>query len=132
MRERHTGAPIDLTPLGDDPSLGADPLRNNNFRYDQEPLSQTRCPFAAHTRKTNPRADLDFVPPSSPFALENRRIIRRGIPFGPEVGAEEAAVNATKEKRGLLFVAYQSSITKGFQFIQKSQSSAAHLCAGLY
>lgn len=106
MRRWRTGAPVDLAPLADDPSLGADPSRNNNFRYDEDPLSQTRCPFAAYTRKTNPRADLDFVPSSSAFALENRHIIRRGIPFGPEVSADEAASCKTTMKRGLLFMAY--------------------------
>jgi deferrochelatase/peroxidase EfeB len=106
MRRWRTGAPVDLAPLADDPSLGADPSRNNNFRYDEDPLSQTRCPFAAHTRKTNPRADLDFVPSSSPLALETRRIIRRGILFGPEVSADETASCKTTMKCGLLFMAY--------------------------
>jgi len=51
------GAPVDLTPLRDDPVLGKSVSDNNAFRYD--PLRQDRCPFAAHTRKTNPRSDLD-------------------------------------------------------------------------
>ena len=113
------GAPIDLTPLKDDPALGADPLRNNNFRYtfpdDQQ--TQDRCPFAAHVRKTNPRADLDQF---GPAALETHRIIRSGIAFGPEVSTVEAASEKTHLPRGLLFVAYQSSIGNGFKFIQES------------
>ncbi|KAI0759576.1 peroxidase TAP [Trametes elegans] len=115
-----SGAPVDLTPMKDDPALGADPLRNNNFRYDFPDDSQTqdRCPFAAHLRKTNPRADLEDPPISAP--TESRRIIRRGIQFGPEVTAEEAATGKTNFGRGLIFVAYQSNITNGFQFIQHS------------
>ncbi|KAF8520905.1 hypothetical protein BU17DRAFT_65127 [Hysterangium stoloniferum] len=55
-----SGAPIDLTPRFDDPALGADPTRNNDFKF-MHPgmnviLDQTRCPFSAHIRKTNPVA----------------------------------------------------------------------------
>lgn len=133
------GAPIDVFPLGDNPEAGADPKQNNDFQYtfpnDQE--TQDRCPFAGHTRKTNPRADLP------PGATESRRIIRRGIQFGPEVTREEAASGRTKLGRcvdfsflvsmrirsiglpvylrsGLIFVSYQSNIANGFQFIQES------------
>jgi deferrochelatase/peroxidase EfeB len=99
------GAPVDLTPESDDPFF-TDQTRIDNFRYD--PLSQERCPFAAHTRKTNPRSDL--------VTTERHRILRRGIPFRPEVEEDESA------DRGLLFKAYQSRIDQGFQFIQKCTS----------
>jgi deferrochelatase/peroxidase EfeB len=109
----HAGAPVDITPLKDDPALGADPSRNNNFQYD--PKSQDRCPYAAHTRKTAPRSDVGRE------IADKHRIIRHGIQFGPEVSAEEAAASRTDptKERGLFFVAYQSNIADGFQFIQK-------------
>jgi Dyp-type peroxidase family len=116
-----SGAPVDVTPTQDDPALGADPSRNNNFRFDfpDDQQTQDRCPFAAHIRKTNPRADLeDLAPPKGPISTETRRIIRQGIPFGPEVSADEAALQMTLLPRGLLFVAYQSNIVNGFQFLQ--------------
>lgn len=114
------GAPVDVTPTQDDPALGADPSRNNNFRYEfpGDKLTQDRCPFAAHIRKTNPRADLEDLTP--PISNESHRIIRQGIPFGPEVSAGEAASQKTTLRRGLLFVAYQSNIMNGFQFLQKN------------
>lgn len=105
------GAPIDVTPLKDDPKLGADASRNDNFRFD--PQSQERCPFAAHIRKTNPRADLGNT--------ESHRILRQGIPFGPEVSAREKQQKKTESARGLLFVCYQSSIGNGFEFIQRGK-----------
>jgi deferrochelatase/peroxidase EfeB len=122
MRGWRTGAPVDIAPLRDDSALGADPSRNDDFQYAVEPLSQERCPFAAHTRKTNPRADI-----TSEQARDRRRILRRGITFGPEVSAEEAESNTSNRNlaRGLLFVSYQSSIVNGFQFIQKSRSTLA-------
>lgn len=119
-----TGAPTDVAFKADDDGLAADPNRNNDFNYnfpnDQD--TQERCPFAAHVRKTNPRGDLEVKLNAS---TENRRILRSGIPFGQEVSAEEAANSKTSKDRGLLFVAYQSNITNGFQFIQQSKSSGA-------
>ena len=114
---------MDLAPLADDPELGADPMRNNNFSYSfpDDFLTQTRCPFAAHLRKTNPRNDL--TQPFGPTAVEPHRIIRRGIQFGPEVTPLEAHDNRTHLGRGLLFVCYQSDLSAGFQFVQKSTTS---------
>ncbi|KAK0186269.1 fungal peroxidase [Armillaria mellea] len=112
-----SGAPVDLVPLFDDPTLAADPTRNNNFTYlhdDQSSTNQTRCPFSAHTRKTRPRGD--FTPENTA-----NHIIRAGIPYGPEVTDEEAASNTTSAslERGLAFVAYQSNINQGFRFLQQ-------------
>lgn len=121
-----SGAPLDLTPEFDDPTLGADPQRNNNFNYSDTLTSEDRCPFSAHIRKTNPRADL------SETATVPNHAIRSSIPYGPEVTSSETASNTTTEDRGLLFgmsrfpralllelidatVEYQSNIAKGFR-----------------
>lgn len=130
------GAPIDVFPRKNHPEAGADPAQNNNFRYafphDQE--TQDRCPFAAHTRKTNPRADLEDhvtpngplpVPPPNQSATSLRRILRRGIQFGPEMTEAEKTSGKTEHERGLLFAAYQSVIPNGFEFIQKSEFQTA-------
>ncbi len=117
--------------------MGQDASRNNNFRYDftDDQTTTIRCPFAAHTRKTNPRADLEDIG----FSTETRRIIRRGVQFGDEVTPQEAASGKTALDRyaslcqsstqriltvfhsGLIFAAYQSTIPNGFQFIQISE-----------
>ena len=139
------GAPIDISPFQDDPALGADPKRyinivlckhpgetdrfdllnrNNDFAYVNERASPLRCPYAAHVRKTNPRDDLEVLPPGIkiPFTVESRRIMRRGVQFGPELTKAEQESGKTMHGRGLLFTCYQSSITNGFQFIQQCQS----------
>ncbi|KAJ7624896.1 fungal peroxidase [Roridomyces roridus] len=114
-----SGAPVFLSPLADDPALGADPTRNNNFTYalngssTSSSTDQSRCPFSAHIRKTRPRADLG-LPENT-----GRHILRGGIPYGPEVSDSEAASNTTSTERGLAFVSYQSSIGNGFQFLQR-------------
>jgi len=121
-----SGAPIDLSPFQDDPVLAADPTRNNNFAFKGEITSSLRCPFAAHVRKTNPRNDLEVPPaPISPISVQPRRIMRRGIQFGPELIPEENSSGKTKLDRGLLFNCYQTSITNGFQFLQKSWADNA-------
>ncbi|KAG8732477.1 hypothetical protein FRC10_000893 [Ceratobasidium sp. 414] len=77
-----SGAPIQLSPLHDDPELAKDPQRNNNFVYPQDKgeEGQTACPYAAHIRKTNPRNDLDGL---APRGVERASMTRAGIPFGP-------------------------------------------------
>ena len=114
------GAPNDLAPLKDDPALGADPNQNNNFRFafPDDQTTQDRCPFAAHIRKMNPRADLEDL---NPHATTTRRIVRAGIAFGREVSEPEKNSHRTLQGRGLLFAAYQSNLVNGFQFLQQSR-----------
>lgn len=95
-----SGAPTDLAPVTDDPALGADPQRNNNFDFTHPfkliATDQSECPFSAHIRKTNPRADLlnaDII----------NHAIRAGTPYGPEVSAAENATSTTTQDRGLAF-----------------------------
>ncbi|KAJ7512496.1 fungal peroxidase [Mycena galericulata] len=116
-----SGAPVFLSPLVDDPALGADNERNNNFTY-AEPgqtvsnsTDQTKCPFSAHIRKTRPRADLGLPENQT----NTHHIVRGGVPYGPEVSAAEAASNTTETERGLAFVCYQSDIGQGFAFLQQ-------------
>lgn len=119
-----TGAPIQLAPLADNPPLGTDPIQSNHFLFD--PNSQDICPFAAHIRKTNPRIDFESLGQTEAQALavsQGRRILRRGIPFGPEVSPIEKRNNKTILDRGLLFKCYQSQIAVGFEFLQHGKSS---------
>lgn len=112
-----SGAPIQLTPLKDDPKLATDPAKNNVFTFDQN--SQEKCPFAAHIRKMNPRGDFAGIADPK-TAINPHRIIRRGIQYGSEVTEHERKQNKTEKDRGLLFVCYQSNLANGFQFLQKS------------
>lgn len=73
-----------------------------DYRNDKEGLS---CPHASHIRRTNPR---------EPFQGRNApRILRRGMSFdhSGEAGGEGA--------RGLMFMAYNSSIAEQFETIQR-------------
>ncbi|KAJ7033172.1 fungal peroxidase [Mycena alexandri] len=119
-----SGAPVDLSPLVDDPALGADPTRNNNFTFTHSGFTlssdQTHCPFSAHIRKTRPRSDLGTPEDAA------HHIMRAGIPYGPEVSDSEASSGTTSTERGLAFVAYQSSLANGFHFLQQIWANNAN------
>ena len=106
-----SGAPLELAALRDDPALGRDDHRNNDFSYGGDPF-QRKCPYAAHIRKVYPRDDTGDA-----AEAQRHRIIRAGIPFGPEVKPGETT---TRHSRGLMFVCYQTSIERQFEFVQRS------------
>jgi Dyp-type peroxidase family len=105
-----SGAPLETAPLYDNVAIANDPNRENAFDYRSDP-AQRRCPYAAHIRKVNPRDDA----PGGKDEMLTHRIFRRGIPFGPEVGPGETR---TAQSRGLMFVCYQASIERQFEWIQ--------------
>jgi Dyp-type peroxidase family len=116
-----SGAPMELAPLRDNPALAADPKRNNDFDYRDDPF-QRRCPYAAHIRKANPREDTGSL-----AEVLRHRIMRAAIPFGPEV---EPGETTTRHSRGLMFVCYQTSIERQFEWIQSQQSDNPYFVGG--
>lgn len=125
---RHpSGAPVVLTEQ-EDPKLGADENRNNDFEFHSEPGEDVpgaddfglRCPRAGHIRKVYPRNDPDrFVSGNGEADAQKHRVIRRGIPFGPPYLGTSESGGDDKVERGLLFLAYQTSIENQFEHIQK-------------
>ncbi|KAK0203722.1 hypothetical protein DFS33DRAFT_1383983 [Desarmillaria ectypa] len=110
-------APVNLAPLFDDPTLAADPTRNNNFTYHHHGESsnnQTCC----HTRMARPRAS---------FTLEEteHHIICAVTP-------DESASNKTGAslERSLSFVVYQSDIGQGVFLQQVWVNNANHFLSG--
>ncbi len=69
------------------------------------------APTRRHIRKVYPRDDA-----GNEAEAQRHRIIRAGIPFGPEVAPGEIA---TRQSRGLMFVCYQTSIERQFEYIQR-------------
>ena len=117
-----SGAPLELAPLYDDAALGSDAMRNNDFDYGDDPF-QRRCPYAAHIRKAYPRDDA----PGGEAEAQRHRILRRGIAFGPEVAPFE---RTTAHSRGLMFVCYQTSIERQFEYIQRSHANDPGFVSG--
>jgi len=128
-----SGAPLSIAALQDDPLLGADDGHNNDFDFANDPQGR-RCPLASHIRKAYPRTDITDIPAARAAVsnIEKRevsandtythRVIRRGIPFGPELSTEEKASGHTTEgvERGLMFVCYQTSIVRQFEYIVRN------------
>jgi Dyp-type peroxidase family len=105
-----SGAPMEVAPRRDDPALGANVRRKNDFEFGDDRFQQ-KCPYAAHIRKVYPRDDT-----GNEAEVQRHRIIRQGIPFGPEVAPGETT---SKYSRGLMFVCYQTSIERQFEYIQR-------------
>jgi len=106
-----SGAPLALTPEHDDPALGADPNRNNNFTYadDKDGL---KCPFSAHIRRLNPRDALkdDLV------AVNLHHILRRATNYGPPL--PEGVLEDDGAQRGGVFLLIGAHINRQFEFLQ--------------
>ena len=85
----------------------------NNFNYAGDSAG-LKCPFAGHIRKTNPRNDT----PDS----KDHLMARRGIPYGQRTDDPNDGKIDNKPSKdvGLLFMAYQSSLEKQFEFTQQS------------
>lgn len=134
------GAAVVDHPDADDPGLGTDPARNNDFEFDGDREGLT-CPWGAHIRKAYPRNDVPFnLEPSgeeekaAEAFTQTHRMLRRGIQFGPELTAEETASRRTTEERGLLFKCYVADIADQFEFVQQAwcnEEQFAHPDAGI-
>jgi Dyp-type peroxidase family len=134
------GAPIMRTLTGSEARLATDPYNNHfNFINPNTPISFTpasrfsadtselapgdeegrRCPMASHIRKVNPRdATTDQGSATDTFT---RRILRRGLPFGPTLKREDFDnPDPIDGDRGLLFFCYQTSIEMQFEFLTRT------------
>lgn len=104
-----SGAPLALAPDGDDPTLGADPQRNNAFLYGDDPRG-LKCPFGAHARRMNPR-DATVI-----GEVRLHRIIRRGTSYGPPLPA--GVLEDDGADRGIMFAFVGANLARQFEFVQ--------------
>ena len=133
-----SGAPVMRTPNADNPELVADNRIANDFGFRTDgvrpqlvpgeaalpdlPLSRADpkgliCPFAGHIRKVNPRDDAAEIGGTGDTLV--RLVARRGIPYGPAFPDPRNAT-ADGQERGLIFVSYQSSIERQFEFLMQN------------
>ena len=106
-----SGAPLTLSPEQDDPELGADPTRNNNFLYQADDDRGLKCPVGAHIRRVNPRdATIIGVTPL-------HRIIRRGTSYGPPL--PDGVLEDDGAERGLIGVFIGAHLDRQFEFIKR-------------
>ena len=123
-----SGSPLTLNPEKDDPDLGRNKYRNNDFGFAATDHDGFACPIGSHIRRANPRDALAFrAEPERSLAIANRhRIIRRGRPYH-----EISAATGNVVEQGLLFVAINATLHRQFEFIQQSWLNNAKF-NGLY
>jgi Dyp-type peroxidase family len=110
MGRWRSGAPLALCPLHDDPSLGADPKRNNDFLFKQDDPIGYRTPAGSHIRRMNPRdADVAGV-------VRIHRMIRRGTSYGPSL--PDGVLEDDGMDRGLMFAFVGAHLGRQFEFVQ--------------
>ncbi|WP_390457818.1 Dyp-type peroxidase [Planctomicrobium piriforme] len=140
-----SGAPVVISPAEDNTSLAEDDCQNNNFEFADEenkkpaePVTLTgefcpnvkppehdpdgaKLPFAGHIRKAYPRNDeSESIPGLNESTTQTHRLLRRGIPYGPQSASALGAPFDDNVDRGLLFLAYQVSIVDQFEFVTKN------------
>ena len=111
-----SGAPLTLSSEKDDPELGRNKNRNNDFGFAASDRDGFACPVGSHIRRANPRDALAFpAEPKRSLAVSNRhRIMRRGRPY------REVSSTGEIVEQGILFVAINANLHRQFEFIQQS------------
>ena len=107
-----SGAPLALCPERDDPSLGVDPGRNNDFSYANDPRG-FKCPAGAHARRANPRDALDG---DGSVEVRLHRMIRRGTSYGPPL--PPGVLEDDGADRGIIFVFAGAHLKRQFEFVK--------------
>jgi Dyp-type peroxidase family len=107
-----SGAPLILAPEHDDPALGTDPGRNNDFGY-RDDLRGIKCPVGSHARRANPRDGLDH---EGSVNVRLHRMIRRGTSYGPPL--PEGVLDDDGADRGIIFVFAGTHLKRQFEFVK--------------
>jgi Dyp-type peroxidase family len=107
-----SGAPLIISPEKDDPDLGGDPARNNDFLYGEDPRG-FRCPVGAHARRANPR---DALEDEGSIDVRLHRMIRRGTSYGPML--PDGVLEDDGVDRGIIFVFAGAHLGRQFEFVK--------------
>ncbi len=99
--------PLVLAPEKDDPALGADPQRNNDFNFKESDPHGYAVPLGSHIRRMNPR--------DTAANINRRRMIRRGATYGPHL-PEDAPEDG--QERGIAAFVICGSLIRQFEFAQ--------------
>jgi Dyp-type peroxidase family len=107
MGRWRSGAPLVLSPDKDDPALGADMQRNNDFNYKEMDPHGYAVPLGSHARRMNPR--------DTAANINRRRMVRRGATYGPYLpeGAPDDGAD-----RGIAAFIICASLIRQFEFAQ--------------
>ncbi len=107
-----SGAPLSLSPEEDNPDVGEDPEKNNDFSFKNDEFGK-RCPFSSHMRRMNPRDARNSVLQD----IRLHRIIRKSVSFG-DIVPPEITENDGKE-RGQFFMGISADAMGTLEFLLK-------------
>ena len=110
MGRWRSGAPLALCPFHDDPTLGADSKRNNDFLFQADDPTGFKTPCGSHIRRTNPR-DAQIA-----GMARIHRMIRRGTAYGPLL--PDGVLEDDGADRGLMFAFVGAHVGRQFEFVQ--------------
>jgi len=117
MGRWRSGAPLVLAPDRDDPDLGADPRRSNDFSYlSGDDQRRFKCPAGSHIRRMNPRDAEIFGNP------RRHRLVRHEAAYGPAL--PDGALEDDGAERGIIFGCVGASLRRQFEFVQEEISSS--------
>ena len=109
-----SGAPLILAPVKDDPALGEDPQRNDDFSYANDPGGK-RAPLGCHIRRMNPRDTK--LPVLTDVNLH--RIIRRSTTYGAPYDPNALSDRDDEIPRGLQFLFFSARAMATLEFLQR-------------
>jgi Dyp-type peroxidase family len=109
-----SGAPLTLAPEADNPALGADPHRNNDFNYSDDPRGR-QAPFGCHIRRMNPR-DTKLTRLTD---VNLHRLIRRGTTYGPAYDPNALSEADDQVPRGAYFLFISAKAMATIEFLQQ-------------
>lgn len=114
------GMPVAVCPAAERPrEPGEDPDAALDYAADP---NGWRMPLFAHIRKGNPRGGLVLTPGRPAVAqaeLDARRLMRRGIPYGPVYDPALGDGHGPEADRGLLFVCHQADLVGQFELVAR-------------
>jgi Dyp-type peroxidase family len=109
-----SGAPLTLVPDVDNPAIGGDPRRNNDFNYANDPHGR-QVPLGAHIRRMNPR-DTKLTRLTD---VNIHRVIRRGSTFGKPYDLNALSEQDDEVSRGAIFLFIGARAMATMEFLQK-------------
>jgi deferrochelatase/peroxidase EfeB len=109
-----SGAPLTLAPDVDNPGLGADPQRNNDFNYANDPRGR-QAPLGCHIRRMNPR-DTELARLTD---VNIHRLIRRGTTYGAPYDPNALSEEEDEVPRGAYFLFISAKAMATIEFLQQ-------------
>src|SRR6478672_7562716 len=109
-----SGAPLTLAPDVDNPALGEDPQRNNDFNYTNDRRG-LQVPLGSHIRRMNPR-DTELARLTD---VNVHRIIRRGTTYGAPYDPNALSEADDQVPRGASFLFISAKAMATMEFLQQ-------------